>query len=771
MRQLFALIFLVLIAALGACAVMARRSRRAIGRAVARLLLALMPPVVGNLILVVSHEKLVSTVGCYIYFLGMDLVVYALLRFTFIYCRIRRPHWAVRAFVYLILTADAIQLLCNPFFHHAFSMEKIIVDDAPYFRLLPYAGQTFHRVVGYGIFAAVVVIFIVKLVRSSRIYSARYSAILFTLVVAGVWQTFYIFSRTPVDRSMVGFGVFGLLVFYFSLCYRSMRLLDRMLASIASGMQEALFFFDTMGRCIWANTPGKKLTGTRNDDFEQAAAQLGEMFGDVGQESGEWSSRRVLGSGDDARYFALERHTVEDKRHRMAGSFLSIRDTTVEEKALSQERYAASHDALTGLYTREHLYERIRETIAAHPDGHYMVAFVDVKDFKIVNDIFGSAFGDFALKRIADWIRSNMSENCVYGRLAGDTFGVCRPVSEFDPEMIEEELARFSVTDGSVVHHILIHLGVYEIAESDLDVSVMFDRAHLALSTIKDEYKTHIAYYDDAMRKKVLWSQHISTQLHDALAQRQIRPYLQPIVDGEGRVVGAEALVRWIHPTDGFLSPAAFIPVFEENGMIAEVDKHMWRCACEILARWKSVRDDLFISINISPKDFYFMKVDAELRAIVAEYGVDPSRLRIEITETVMMTDIENRVKILNDLRRSGFVVEIDDFGSGYSSLNMLKDMPVDVLKIDMMFLNKSNDDEKSRTILHNVIGMSEDLGISPLTEGVETQAQYRMLSDMGCHLFQGYYFAKPLPLDEFEKLYFSEASAENGEGEGTPSV
>ena len=259
------------------------------------------------------------------------------------------------------------------------------------------------------------------------------------------------------------------------------------------------------------------------------------------------------------------------------------------------------------------------------------------------------------------------------------------------------------------------------------------------------------------MRNKALWNQHISSQLNEALEQRQIRPYLQPMVNESGKVIGAEALVRWIHPDHGFLSPAAFIPVFEKNGMIAEIDKHMWRCACEILSHWKQEHGDLFISVNISPKDFYFMDVAAEIKSIVREFEINPARLRVEITETVMMTDIEKRMNILRELKDAGFIVEMDDFGSGYSSLNMLKDMPVDVLKIDMMFLTKSGDDRKAQTILRNIIHLSDDLGIAALTEGVETASQYQTLHSMGCKMFQGYYFAKPMPLEEFEKFCFTD--------------
>jgi FOG: EAL domain len=187
--------------------------------------------------------------------------------------------------------------------------------------------------------------------------------------------------------------------------------------------------------------------------------------------------------------------------------------------------------------------------------------------------------------------------------------------------------------------------------------------------------------------------------------------------------------------------------------MIVDIDRYMWRSACEIISGWKEDKKDLFISVNISPKDFYFMNVGEELKALVKEYDIDPKRLRLEITETVMMTDGDNRMKILNDLREAGFIVEIDDFGSGFSSLNLLKDMPVDVLKIDMAFLSKTENITKAKKIVQNIILLSNDIGIESLIEGVETYEQYDTLSKMGCILYQGYYFSKPIPVAEFEEF------------------
>ncbi|MBO4749439.1 MAG: EAL domain-containing protein [Lachnospiraceae bacterium] len=758
MRTLFAIIFILLVIALSVCTVVSKRSHKAIGTSVAILTFSLIFPVIGHLIIISSVMQLPATIGYYIYFLGMDFVVVSLLHFAFVYCVLTWPSPKHRVIVFGLVGADVLQYILNPFTGQAFTTEEIVVEGEPYFRLVPYLGQTLHRVLCYGILVAVILVFVYKSARASSVNRERYTVILFTLIVFSIWQTFFIFSRTPIDRSMVGFGVFGILIFYFSLYYRPMRLLDQMLAGIASDLPEALFFFDGSGRCIWANAPALALTGTDEKNFEQIQLRLAELFGDYEQDANTWSSRKTIGPEDDLKYYELEKRTLKDDRGRIAGSFLSVRDTTLDQQHFEQELYGSMHDSLTGLDSKELLYQKISELLRKKPNAEYMIVYVDVKNFKIVNDVFGYAFGDHALRCIADWVKVGLSESAICGRLGGDTFGACLPVDEFDPHRIEQALADFVVRKNNVSHNILIHLGVYVIAEKNLDVDVMFDRAHLALSSIKDDYQKHIAYYDDTMRNKVLWDQKISADLRGALEKKQIVPYLQPIVDPSGTVVGAEALIRWNHPEHGFLNPNSFIPVFEKNGMISEIDRYMWRCACELLSRWKD--HPIFLSVNISPRDFYFMDVPAELKALVAEYGVEPARLRIEITESAMMTDVEKRMGIFHDLKHAGFIVEMDDFGSGYSSLNMLKDMPVDFLKIDMNFLSKSQNEYKAKTIVRNIIQLSEELGIGSLTEGVETPSQYHVLSDMGCKLFQGYYFAKPMTVEDFEVYVFSKRSA-----------
>ena len=756
-RIIYSFIFTVLAVTLGVCSDIARRSPRSAGKAVAWLCSAFIPPIMGNLIIIGSSVEVRAVVGYYIYFLGMDVVMLSLVNFTNTYCKGIGNGNHKPTVVYFPLIVDAVQLLLNPIFGHAFSVEPVDVQGKAYFRVIPYFGQTFHRIVDYTILAAVILIFLLASVKTTKIYRERYTVLLGTLLAAAIWQTFYFFSRTSVDRSMIGFAVFGIVVFYFAIYYRPLRLLDKMLSSIASDMPEALFVFDPTNKCIWANKPGLQLTDVKTRSVEQVLAKLEQKFEGIDFNQSDWTETRVIGSGDEAMYYSLEKRTVTDEANHMAGSFLTIHDSTEEQRRIKRELYNSTHDALTGLYTKQHLYTCIRSRLDADQSTPYLVIFVDVKNFKIVNDVFSAAFGDLALMQIAYWIRQHMNGKCVYGRLGGDTFGIFMPEADFDSEAISSQLTDFTVTDGRLTHHLLIHLGVYSVAEREVDVSVMFDRAHLALSRIRDDYKTHIAYYDSKLREKVLWDQKISSMLHDAIAGMQIRPYLQPITDRNGKVVGAEALARWIHPEEGFLSPGMFIPVFEKNGMIVELDRHMWRCACRILADWKGIHDDVFISVNISPKDFYFFDVVKEIRELAAEYGIEPAKLRIEITETVMMNDAEERMKTLEAFRQLGFIVEMDDFGSGYSSLNLLKDMPVDVLKVDMKFLSSTQEGRRSNTILRSIMQLASELDIASLTEGVETEQQYADLCEMGCRLFQGYYFAKPMPLEDFEQYAFSE--------------
>lgn len=757
MRTGLSVAFGILIIALLVCMVIAKKSRKPIGNALSFLLAGLAIPVLGNLILILSTQRTISTVGYYIYFIGMDCAIYSLWYFTHVYCDMGKPKRGLNILVCTLFVADLIQYAMNPFLKFSFTTEKILVENKLYFRLVPKLGQTYHRIVCYGLFLAVLVVFVVKMIQSPKVYRDKYAVIVLSIIMTGAVESYYIFSRKPMDVSMIGFGLLGLLVYFFSIHFRSMKVLDRMLAGMASDMPDALFFFDKNGKCIWTNKPGRELIGVSKDNYDNVKDNLKYLFGDeLDLESSGWFKRVTLGTGDEKQYTHLAMRSTVDEKGKITGSYLSIRDITDDQREIIREMYRATHDYLTGLYTKEYLYENISKRLKDDHETDYMIGYIEVSNYKMINDVFGKEFAELTIKKIAGFITGNVSSKCLYGRLSDDAFGILFDKSKFNEYAVKTRLENYTIKDDNLEHKILMHFGIYDITPEDgIDVPLFFDSARLATTMIRDNYHDIIVYYDDKLRNEIIHNQLITNQLKNAIETRQIRPYLQPIVDSRGMLAGAEALVRWIHPDEGFMNPGMFIPVFERNGLIAEVDRHMWRCACEILANWKERGIEAFISINISPKDFYYMDVVTTLKSLVEEHGIDPVKLRVEITESVMISDSMDIIKTVDELRTSGFIVEMDDFGSGFSSLNLLKDMNIDVIKIDMEFLKDSERNMKSGIIIKNIINMSEELNIATLTEGVETAKQFEILYAMGCKLYQGYYFSKPVPLEDFEKQWF----------------
>ena len=293
----FSFLFTMICVALGVCAFFAARSPREIGKTVAKLDLALIPPMLGNLIIIGSGDKTVAEIGYYLYFVGINVAVLSMVEFTNMYCRIsrERKHKTPKA-VYGSLIIDSIQLLLNPIFGHAFSLESVDVQGKAYYKLIPHFGQYFHRVVDNVILGALVLLFFIMVHKMSKVNRGRYRAILVSMLIVALWHSLYFFSKTPVNRSTLGFGIFGLLVFYFSICFRPLKLLDRMLSDIASEMVQALYVFDPNGKCVWMNVPGMKLADVKENELDDVPAKLDDLFGSI--EFGEGSFPRLAISID-----------------------------------------------------------------------------------------------------------------------------------------------------------------------------------------------------------------------------------------------------------------------------------------------------------------------------------------------------------------------------------------------------------------------------------------------------------------------------------------
>lgn len=394
--------------------------------------------------------------------------------------------------------------------------------------------------------------------------------------------------------------------------------------------------------------------------------------------------------------------------------------------------------------------------IDGHPNESYLLVYGDIDRFKVYNDLFGAPAGDRLLADIGAMIRDLMPAGAAAARLRADHFVCCCSRSSFDPDRM---LAALDAWFASYREDFtfFVRLGIFPIDDPSLDVNLMCDRALLALRSAKSGYVgSKYVFYDEKLRSSVLKEQELAGEMIAALEGGQFVPYFQPQYRyATGRMIGAEVLARWNHPAKGLLGPTEFIPVFERNGLIATFDYYMWEQACRCLRMWidgRGVEGAPRLSVNLSRADIYRSDLCTYLKGLVERYDVPAELLHLEITESAYMEAPEQLIGAVTKLRAAGFVVEMDDFGSGYSSLNTLKDVPVDVLKLDMGFLGASAS-SRGGLILASVVRMARWLDLPLIAEGVETKQQAAYLASVGCDYMQGYLFSKPVDRETFEKL------------------
>ena len=444
-----------------------------------------------------------------------------------------------------------------------------------------------------------------------------------------------------------------------------------------------------------------------------------------------------------------------DADGRYKGYYYVVRDKHAEDE-VQTEVTPWTRDKLTGLYDREGFYDAVRDELDyGMKDGRCIVCS-NIKDFKLVNELLGEEKGNEILKGLAGFFAELAMDSGAAARLHGDHFAAYVDKAHCTEKELLKGLELLGKTFDSSAYKLNIHLGIYEIEEPQMPVSVMCDRAHLALSLLRSESGNRVAFYDDALMERTLREKEILGSFEEGLSKRQLVVYLQPQVSTEGELLGAEALVRWNHPEKGLLAPGQFIGILENAGQIHRLDRYVWEEAAAILKSWQGTeREGLTISVNISVNDMLHIDIFQTMTDIVERHGIDAKRLKLEITETALMGDIEKYSRLITRLQEAGFEVEIDDFGSGYSSLSMLKDIEADILKIDMGFLRQTGNSKRSSVILNAVIAMAKWLGMRVITEGVETKDQVEHLRSLGCDMFQGYFFAKPMPIKDFEAKYF----------------
>ena len=427
--------------------------------------------------------------------------------------------------------------------------------------------------------------------------------------------------------------------------------------------------------------------------------------------------------------------------------------------------HETERDELTGLFHKEFFFQYGKRLDEINNNMPMDAVVVDINRFHVVNELYGRSYGDQVLKTVGESLHEIVSEN---GGLAcrrdNDQFCVYLPHSDDLKSKLPQYIAEIDkrINDSNIS----LRFGVYSDDGSKICMENRFDYARLACSKLRNSYVSCFDLYNDEQHSKELFAERLINDMDKALSEKQFKVYYQPkysIRDHRPRLSSAEALIRWVHPEFGMISPGQFISLFEENGLIQKLDRFVWNEAAVQIRRWKDRYGlDIPVSVNVSRVDIFNSHLVEILEDITKQNALENSELLLEITESAYTDDSDQIIETVKKLRSCGFRIEMDDFGSGYSSLNMLTSLPIDALKLDMKFIRGICESEKNERLVGIMIDIARLLDVPVIAEGVETGEQMELLKKLGCDIIQGYYFSKPLPPEEFAVLIEKELKETN---------
>lgn len=437
-----------------------------------------------------------------------------------------------------------------------------------------------------------------------------------------------------------------------------------------------------------------------------------------------------------------------------------LRDVDSEVRQSELLRYRAEYDSISGIYNKHTFFDVTKKLLEEEPEQlHFLIRF-DINRFKIINELYTIVEGDQVLHYVGTILRRLTYPYETYARLGNDVFAMCLTRTEEEVLNLLEELEK-SVEAYPLAFRFVLSIGILRIDHYHGEpINLLCDWAAMAQRQVKGNFVKRYNFYDKSMTDTLNREHYITVCMEGALKNRQFLIYLQPKYDMcSNEIIGAEVLARWKHPVDGMIPPGDFIPLFERNGFILRLDEYIWEQACKALRKWLDMGlNPKPVSVNVSRIHLHDPKFCDKVLELIERYQLPPSLLELEITESVYIECAQTLYDIMEKLQEKGFKFSMDDFGSGYSSLNILKDIPVDIVKIDLNFLREARRGAAvGKGILKGTIQLVQSMKLPIIAEGVETKEQAEFLISVGCTHAQGYYYAQPMPVDEYEQLLIAE--------------
>ena len=721
---------------------------------------------VANIGILNSQSILLSYICYSIFFIGIDGLVFSLFKFTLYHVDLKIDKNLILNIFVIVFSLDAFIMFVNIFFHIAFGIESITYQNNVYLLANHFFLYKLHLILSYLTIALVFAMLIFKTIVSPKMYRVKYISLLLAFGIVTIADGFYVFLQLPIDFSVILFSSTGLIYYYITFHFTPRALLERSLSLVVEHLDNSIVFFDENGKCIYQNksfddiyTKYKNLGILPDNQYLDSWYENDFFKNEIDFSHDNQEINKAIKVNERIHILNVKFHIIRDEKDKFVGSFFLIQDKTKDEEIIRYEKYLSTHDSLTGLYNKSYFFERTRAILQKNPDEEYVLISVKLINYNFITKVFGNLLVNQFIIKLSQEIAKIGKDRGIFGRLDENNFVLLMKKSNLYIESFTKYSSELHTISEDKYFPTTILTGIYEVEDIHTPISIMCERANIAINEIANNSTEKIGYYTSKIKNKNQFEQILFNDFPKAIAEKQFKIFLQPQFTKTKKLCGAEILVRWLHPNEGLMPPEDFLSLFEDKGIITQLDMFIWEETAKILKSWKDKNiTNIPLSVNISSKDLCYLDIYKFFTDLVQKYEIDPKLLKLEITESTLFLDTENQISVISKLRQAGFTIELDDFGIGYSSLNLLRDFSFDELKLDLTCFDsiEENFQDKTSKIIETIVELAKKLEIPLIAEGVETENHFEFLKKAGCKFFQGFYLEKPIDLSLFEKKYIN---------------
>ena len=659
---------------------------------------------------------------------------------------------------YIIPVCDSISLFLNCFFNHTYDIKLSLWKGLIYYWHLDfYPLHYLHLGLCYIFVASTLALLLQEIIVSPSFYKKRYAVLFSAYMIVIVVNMICYNLNLPVDVSVLLYATISAFICYYANYLVPKTLASYTLLNFNRSVEDAIICYDINNQYLYSNPAADFFFDDNGKfDFKSAEKFRSEIIEKYGKIKEFISFDEIFNVKDSVIHCAVEYRELKMEGITI-GSYLKIQDRTEKLNQLFKEHYIATHDQLTGIYNRDYFFEMCDKQIKAEPNVPRMMIASNVRDFKMLNELFGEKKGDELLCRQADILKRFKNSGNIFGRISDDKFALMISREDFILENFLKAIDEMGSIIQSSSYKMRIVMGICEFENASESASVLYDKAVLAMESMSEDYQQIYAYYDEVIMERLLKEKLVLSDFDKALQEDQFEILLETITDAEGNIYGLDTFVSWNHPEKGILRPEFFIPVLKKTGFIYRLDLYVWEKVISMVARWqKEYKSKYLVSINVSVSDFYYLDVADEIINLVKKYDADPEKLVVEFEENIISERFMDAENCISQLKNEKIKVAIDDFGRGVSSLKMIENFNADVIKVDMRMFTNKDEWDRSISILDFIKKISENLGTEVIAVNINSDKQFQELNKLNYSYFQCNYLAPRESVNSFEKRFFN---------------